>query len=109
MVWICIPSLNLVFYDENLLMAMALAIGKPIKVDMHTCNVERDKFARVCVEIKLNKLVIGRIWIKDYWYNVEYEGLHIICGKCGCYGHHDCDCKLVKETRPTMVESNAAT
>lgn len=41
MVWICIPSLNLVFYDENLLMAMALAIGKPIRVDMHTCNVER--------------------------------------------------------------------
>lgn len=109
MVWICIPSLNLVFYDENLLMATALAIGKPIRVDMHTCNVERDKFARVCVEIKLNKLVVGRIWIKDYWYNVEYEGLHITCGKCGCYGHHDSDCKLVKKTGPTKVESNAAT
>jgi hypothetical protein len=31
MVWIRIPSLNLAFYDENILMAMA--IGKP---DMNT-------------------------------------------------------------------------
>jgi len=51
--------------------------------------------------------VVGRIWIKDHWYNVEYEGLHIICGKYGCYGHYDRDYKLVRGIGPTTVESNA--
>jgi len=108
MVWICIPSLNLVFYDENLLMAMTLTISKPIKVDMHTNNVDRGGFARVCVEIELKKPVVGRVWIKYHWYNVEYKELHIIYRKCGCYGHHGKECKLIKKTGPTMVELNAA-
>ena len=38
MVWVRIPSLNLVFYDESFLMAMGLAIGKLIKVDLHTLH-----------------------------------------------------------------------
>jgi hypothetical protein len=50
---------------------------------------------------------VGRIWIKDHWYNVEYEGLHIICGKYGCYGNYDRDYKLVRGIGPTTVESNA--
>ena len=44
-------------------------------------------FARVCVEIDLDKLAIGKVWLKDLWYKVEYEGLHHICATCGCYGY----------------------
>jgi hypothetical protein len=44
-----------VFYDESFLMAMALAIGKPIKVDMHTLNIERGCFACICIEIDLDQ------------------------------------------------------
>ena len=32
-------------------MAMASAIGKPIKVDMHTHIIKRGRFARVYVDI----------------------------------------------------------
>ena len=35
-------------------------------------------FARVCVEIDLDKLAIGKVWLKDFWYKVEYEGLHVM-------------------------------
>lgn len=87
LVWIRFPGMNLVFYDESLLLAMALAVGRPIKVDEHTLKVERGIFARVCVEINLNQPVVGKIFVKGMWYNVEYEGLHMLCGKCGCYGH----------------------
>jgi len=55
------PGLNLVYYDESFLLAMASAIGRPIKVDTNTLKVERGKFARVCVEIDLTLPVVGKI------------------------------------------------
>jgi len=86
-VWICFPGLNLVYYDKSFLLAMASAIGHPIKVDTNTLKVERGKFARVCVEVDLTAPVVGKIWVNGHWYKVQYEGLHLICTNCGCYGH----------------------
>lgn len=40
MVWVRIPSLNLLFYDKRLLVTLASVIGKPMKVDMHTLGVD---------------------------------------------------------------------
>lgn len=51
LVWVRIPSLNLVYYDESLLWTLASGIGKLIKVDLHTLRVACGKFARICVEI----------------------------------------------------------
>lgn len=88
MVWVRFPRLNLIYYnDQNVLLGLASVIGKPIRVDKDTLNVERGRFARVCLEIDLTQSVVGKFWIKDNWYHVEYEGLHLICAKCGCYGH----------------------
>jgi hypothetical protein len=91
-VWVRFPGLNLVYYDESFLMAMASAIGRPIKVDTNTLNVERGKFARVCVEVDLTVPVVGKIWLNGHWYKVQYEGLHLICTNCGCYGHLGRNC-----------------
>lgn len=86
LVWIRFPGLNLLYYDESFLMALASTVGTPIRVDKNTLNVERGKFARICVEINLTKPVIGKMWVNGHWYKVQYEGLHIICASCGCYG-----------------------
>lgn len=86
-VWIRFPGLNLVYYDESFLLALASVVGTPIKVDRNTLKVERGRFARICVEIDLNQPVVGKVWVNGYWYKVSYEGLHIICSSCGCYGH----------------------
>ncbi|XP_057432499.1 uncharacterized protein LOC130725245 [Lotus japonicus] len=75
--WIRIPGLNVVFYDESYLMSAARAIGKP---------------------------VVGKICLEDYWYKVEYEGLHVICTKCGCYGHRFREC-----TNPVTPEPSTMT
>jgi hypothetical protein len=95
MVWVWISSLNLVFYDESFLMTMASAIGKPIKANMHTLNVERGHLARICIEIDIDQPVVGRLWIKDNWNKVKYEGLHLICSRCGYYEHLGRDCKVL--------------
>lgn len=92
MVWIRFPGLNLFYYDESILMAMAAAVGRPIKVDKNTLDVRRGRFARVCVEVDLTLPVVGKVWLRDHWYQVEYEGLHRICSRCGCYGHLGRDC-----------------
>lgn len=92
-VWIRFPGLNLVYYDESFLLALASAVGTPVRVDTNTLKVERGRFARICVEIDLNKPVVGKVWLNGYWYKVAYEGLHIICSNCGCYGHLTRNCK----------------
>lgn len=92
-VWIRFPGLNLVYYDESVLLALASAVGKPIKVDTNTLKVQRGRFARICVEIDLNQPVVGKVWVDGFWYKVSYEGLHIICSNCGCYGHLGRNCK----------------
>lgn len=66
MVWIRFPGLNLFYYDESILMALASAVGRPIKVDANTLDVRRGQFARVCVEIDLTKPVIGKVWLRDH-------------------------------------------
>jgi hypothetical protein len=102
LVWIRFPGLNLLFYDESFLLALASTIGTPIKVDTNTLNVERGRFARICVEIDLTKPVVGKVWINGHWYKVQYEGLHIICATCGCYGHVTRNC-----TKPSATNEAA--
>jgi hypothetical protein len=94
MVWVRISGLHLVYYDENCLLAVASAIGNPVKVDLHALRVEFGKFARVCVEIDLNAPVVSKVGINGEWYLIHYEDSHInaICTECGsCYHvHEDC-------------------
>lgn len=92
MVWVRFLGLNLLYYSESVLMGLASVIGKPIRVDTNTLNVEWGRFARVCVEIDLTQPVVGKYCLDDHWYRVEYEGLHLICSKCGCCGHVTRNC-----------------
>ncbi|XP_057422339.1 uncharacterized protein LOC130716152 [Lotus japonicus] len=98
-VWIRIPGLGFQFYDESILVTLASAVGTPIKVDMNTTDMQRGKYARICVEIDLSEPVLGRVGLCGVWYNIEYEGLHLLCSKCGCYGHlaRTCTGKPVKQ------------
>ncbi|KAL6555009.1 hypothetical protein OROGR_006267 [Orobanche gracilis] len=90
--WIRIPGLNPAFYDESYLMYIAEVISKPVRVDINTLRGERRKFARIYVELDLTKPVYGRVMIDDDWFKIEYEGLYVICTRCGCYGHRSREC-----------------
>lgn len=82
----------MVFYDESFLMGLASMIRMLIRVDMNSLRTIRGKFARVCVELDLTKLVVGKVDIEGFLHNVKYEGLNIICTKRGCYGHKTGQC-----------------
>ncbi|KAI9112600.1 hypothetical protein K1719_016523 [Acacia pycnantha] len=87
-VWVRIPLLPLEFYNAASLKKIGLLIGRTLKIDRITYASERGRYARMCVEIDLNKRLTAAINIFCRKCYVEYEGLHLICFNCGKYGHH---------------------
>ncbi|KAI4331836.1 hypothetical protein L6164_016791 [Bauhinia variegata] len=85
--WVRFSKLNMIYYNESLLLMIAGAIGTPAKVDKNTLEASRSRFARVWVEINLSKPLVDKFILDGSWYKVEYEGLHTIYVACGCYGH----------------------
>ncbi|KAF7804220.1 putative ribonuclease H protein At1g65750 family [Senna tora] len=115
-VWIRIPNLPLEFYNARCLWKIGRLIGRTLKLDPATSITTRGKFARICIEIKLGNKLKPMIEVKDRRYNVEYEGLHLICFTCGKYGHtknqcmKECEGKVEVKDNPndsSMVAGNA--
>jgi hypothetical protein len=83
-----------------------------VKVDRNTLLQERGKYARVCVEVDLNKPLLAMFELKGEVYKVEYEGLHMLCRRCGKFGHYVEGCPEKNDTStarlPTEDGSNGA-
>lgn len=67
----------------------------------------RGRYARVCVEVDLSQPVATKVWFRNQWIRVEFEGIHMICGKCGCYGHLSRNCAVQKPAEGTKATSPA--
>jgi hypothetical protein len=87
-VWVRIPDLPIEYYDAKVLHYIGDRIGVTMKVDRNTLFQERGKYARVCVEVDLNKPLLAMFELKGKIYKVEYEGLHMLCHSCGKFGHY---------------------
>lgn len=62
--------------DQQLLRASSWPWLQLLGTLLKILLVERGRFARICVEIDLRQLVVGKICVWDSWYEVAYEGLH---------------------------------
>jgi hypothetical protein len=40
-VWVRIPDLNVAYYDESFLLALATTLGAPVRVAMNTVNINK--------------------------------------------------------------------
>lgn len=58
-----------------------------LKVDRLTSIHSRGQYARICVEVDLDRPLKSFIEIRGHKLFLEYEGLHLICFHCGKYGH----------------------
>lgn len=101
-VWVRLSHIPVNFYHKTILIGIAKGLRRPIKVDGTTLNFERVRFARICVEVNLNKPLKGSVMINGERYYVSYEGMSTICSICGLYGHlaHACP-KNVTNRVPT--------
>lgn len=77
---------------------MGTVVGKVTKIDRHTKESLRGRFARVSVEIDLQSKLVPLIWVNDTLQKVEYEGLHMICFSCGAYGHRVETCSKLTDS-----------
>lgn len=75
LVWVCFTSLSLEMFEEKILMWVGNSVGKAVKVDICTNDMVRGKYAKVCVEVELDKLLKPNVMAYGRRYAVEYEGL----------------------------------
>ena len=90
--WVHYPELPVEYNDKEALHSIASKVGKPIRVDYATNNLTRARYARVCVEIMLEKPILTRVWVGNHWQAIIYENLHILCFHWGRIGHQKAQC-----------------
>nr|KYP69874.1 Retrovirus-related Pol polyprotein LINE-1 [Cajanus cajan] len=104
--WIRIPGLPIELYNDRFLWRVGSKLGTMLKIDKLTSIHSRGKFARICVEVNLNRRLVSMINVMGHIIRLEYEGLHSICFNCGKYGHKQdqCDVRL-GAPKPTTSEA----
>nr|KYP50550.1 hypothetical protein KK1_027605 [Cajanus cajan] len=85
--WIHILGLSIELFNDRFLWRVGNKLGTMLKIDKLTSIQSRGRFARICVEIDLQKKLVSQIDVLGHILNLKYEGLHSICFKCGKYGH----------------------
>ncbi|KAL4332531.1 hypothetical protein GQ457_07G011940 [Hibiscus cannabinus] len=92
MVWVRLPKLPYRYYTKSLFKYIVATIGNVVRVDYNTEEGKRGRFARLAIIVDLKKPLILGILIDGKSQDIEYEGLPLICFKCGKYGHMKENC-----------------
>ncbi|KAI9114616.1 hypothetical protein K1719_014314 [Acacia pycnantha] len=85
--WVRFPDLPAPLFDKKFLLNLGNSIGKAIRLDIHTAQRTRGRFARMCVELDLNKPLVPEFNVEGKTLSVVYESLGQICNSCGRVGH----------------------
>lgn len=88
-VWINIPELPIQLYKDEIIGRVGFTLGVMFKIDQVTSIYFLGQFARICIEIDLDKLLQPKIIARGYLLNLQYENLYLICFKCDKYGYKD--------------------
>ncbi|WOK95118.1 hypothetical protein Cni_G03825 [Canna indica] len=90
-IWIQFPRLPIEFLQRDILIKLASALGKSLKVDEITLKGNRAKFALLCVLWDLKKFVPNGLWIncsgKRFWQALALENIPKLCYECGKIWH----------------------
>ena len=56
-------------------------------MDDATSLVYKGLYARICVEVELQKPLVSKFMLRKRVRRLEYEGIHMVCFGCGRNGH----------------------
>lgn len=90
--WVRIPHLAVEYFDVNFLHKIGSKIGKVLRIDKSTAQAERGQFTRLSVEIDLSRPLLSKFWLKGKIWRIQYEGIRMVCYKCGKLGHGEEAC-----------------
>ncbi|CAL1356359.1 unnamed protein product [Linum trigynum] len=92
--WVRLPELPVHFYHREVLFALGNLIGTIVKLDYHTKQLERGKFARLAIKLDMTKPLPTHIRLDGFWQQVLYENIPEICFTCGKIGHLEDRCSM---------------
>lgn len=94
--WIQIYHLPIELWSAEILEQVTSQFGRVLKVDDHTINHSRPKFAHIRVELDLEQLLQPGTWVKYGGFSnfvlVLYEKIPIFCYRCGKIRHDKAHC-----------------
>ncbi|KAJ4824931.1 hypothetical protein Tsubulata_024287 [Turnera subulata] len=90
--WIRIPGLPAEHYHVGVLRLVGDAIGRTVRIDIPTQQTDRAQFARIAIELDLQKPLEPRVCFERIWYHIVYEDLPLVCFECGMTGHNLSSC-----------------
>ncbi|KAH0669880.1 hypothetical protein KY289_024373 [Solanum tuberosum] len=102
--WISFPSLPPNFFGKEAVFSLAVAVGKPLQVDMAMKNQTRPSCARVKVEVDLlrefpKQIKIGMRMhnneVAEKWIKIKYDYVPKYCQTCMIQGHNEEQCYVV--------------
>ena len=97
-VWIRFPELPIEFYDREVLKEIGSAIRPVLHIDSYTASGLRGSYARLYVQVDLEKPLINMVRIGKCRQAVLYEGISALCFSCGRLGHtQDKCCYSIKQ------------
>nr|POE91691.1 uncharacterized protein CFP56_53058 [Quercus suber] len=86
-VWVRLHALPMELYETEVLKQIGDSIGKVLRIDSQTAMEARGKYARLCLQIDINKPLINTVLIGRFEQPVTYEGIQKLCFPCGRIGH----------------------
>ncbi|CAN1141831.1 hypothetical protein LINPERHAP2_LOCUS12708 [Linum perenne] len=90
--WVRFPHLPIHFYHGQVLTSLGNLVGKTVKIDFNTQTAKRGKFARIAIEIDLDKPLPPVVLLDGTIQQIEYENLPNLCFECGRVGHERSEC-----------------
>lgn len=108
-VWIRLLELPIEFYKTNALLKIGRAISPVLCIDSHTTNRVRGRFAKLCVQVNLDKPLIRTVYLGKLAQSVQYEGINALCFSCGRIRHKIESCPYVirKPSKEPAMEQSA--
>ena len=61
--WVRFPELPIEFYEHNALLKIGRAFGPVLCIDAHTANGARGRFARMCIQVNLDKPLVRSFYL----------------------------------------------
>nr|POE59598.1 hypothetical protein CFP56_15800 [Quercus suber] len=104
-----LPGVPIEFYDLLILRKIGQAIGLVLRIDSHTANGERGRFARLCVQVNIDKPLVNSIMIGKVFQLVQYESINMLCFACGHMGHRKEFCPdVIRKPTPCLAKNDMA-
>ena len=86
-VWVRLNELPIEYYNAKALHQIDNSISNVLRVNTFTTFESRGRFARLCIQIDVEKPLVEAILIRKFEQPVSYEGIHKLCFGCGRLGH----------------------